>query len=341
MVSIIIPFYNDSYLIGETVRRATAGLNPDDFEIIIVNDGSTFNTPSLKREYKNVHIIGYKINKGVGHAFDYGVKQALGDVLVLMGSDVYLHERSWLSDALRALKHNENGITASTCVGIQQDEHGKITSQGIKRYGADILLRVTKDDLPENSPLRQKDEYTDILQAKWLDGKQYNLPYRIPSLLGACYVTTKDFYMKIGGWGWIKDRSSMTREESKWCGHLSWGGLEPMISLKTWFAGGECKVDPRWETSHVFGRGDHVKKVRATQGDKYWWNKLFIAHTLFEPEQAKALDSHLLKELNQNIARLRIRNNRNAILLEKKWNDKIKTRDYTVFAEMFGYNTVI
>ena len=114
-----------------------------------------------------------------------------------------------------------------------------------------------------------------------------------------------------------------------------------MISLKTWFAGGRCMIYPSWETHHVFGREEHVKEARGTQMDKYYFNKLLIAHTLFEPEEAMVLDNHLLKGRNVNLARHLIKKNGDAIKLEKEWNDKIKVNDYSLFVDKFGYENDI
>jgi glycosyltransferase involved in cell wall biosynthesis len=337
-VSVIIPFFNDHYIIGETVRRVTVGIDPKEIEVIVVDDGSMFAPPSSLKEYPNVKVITNGVNRGVGHAFDTGAKSAVGDVLVLMGSDIYLEERKWLTDALNTAKSNENGLTASCCVGVQVGDNAEVAKYGNKRYGADLLFTVTKDDLPAQSPLRELPVYADILQAKWLREVNTTEQHEVPCVLGACYVTTKDWYMHIGGWGWVKDHDRLSKEESKWTGHRRWGGLEPMISLKTWFAGGSCQVNPLWETGHVFGRGDHVGEVRGRQEDKYIFNKLLMAYSLFEGDMTKKLVNHLpLGKRNAQLAQKIIRKNWKAIMLEKKFNDKVKIFDESLFMDKFGY----
>jgi len=112
-----------------------------------------------------------------------------------------------------------------------------------------------------------------------------------------------------------------------------------MISLKTWFAGGVCMVDPRWETGHVFSRQEHVKQSRGSRYDMMYFNKLFMAHSLFEEREAEILDGWLLKDgLNEGEARKIIRHNEASWRLEKQWNDKIKVNDYTLFEDKFGYD---
>lgn len=337
MVSVIIPFYNDEYLINEVVRRAVTGIDPKEVEVIVVDDGS-FTPLKLAVNYPNVRVVRNQTNMGVGYAFDKGVLKARGDVLLLMGSDVLMQGRSWLKTALNTAKDNPNGITCSVCRGVYLDGDNKVVKRGMSRYGADLLFRVDKDDLPQDSLKRQSAVFADILQAKWTDGREVDSSYDIPCILGAAYVTTREWYTKIGGWGWIKNIDSLSREESKYAGFRRWGGLEPMISLKTWLSGGKCQINPGWTTYHVFDRKEHVTKTRGTQEDKYYFNKLFIAHTLFEKRQTDMLDGHLLDKKNENTARHIIRKNKKSISLEREWMSKIQIHDYTFFEDKFGYD---
>jgi hypothetical protein len=94
-VSVIIPFKDDHYLIKETIGRINNGLNPSKVEIIIVDDGSfTPLEPKHIGDHQNVTILRNHSRKGVGFSFDRGVIASHGDVLLLMGSDVYLRIRS-------------------------------------------------------------------------------------------------------------------------------------------------------------------------------------------------------------------------------------------------------
>lgn len=70
LVSIIIPTYNSSDYITETLTKLEKQTYPN-FEIVIVNDGSKDNTSSVLREYGLTHsrlIIINKENGGVSSA---------------------------------------------------------------------------------------------------------------------------------------------------------------------------------------------------------------------------------------------------------------------------------
>jgi len=90
--SIIIPIYNRSHLIGETIDTVLAQTYPD-FEIIIVDDGSTENIKKvLDEEYSNESRVKYfrKQNEERGAARNYGLKQANGDDAVFFDSDDFM-----------------------------------------------------------------------------------------------------------------------------------------------------------------------------------------------------------------------------------------------------------
>lgn len=88
-LSIIIPAYNAA----NTIERLIVVLENqdfDDYELIIVNDGSTDSTESIvrgcTRKYSNITIIS-QINKGVSSARNTGMKQANGEYLLFLDSD--------------------------------------------------------------------------------------------------------------------------------------------------------------------------------------------------------------------------------------------------------------
>jgi glycosyltransferase involved in cell wall biosynthesis len=335
-ISVIIPSKDDHHLLPRAVGRLFMGLSNGDVEVIIVDDGSI--SPlgdEVFNNNPNVSVHRLPTRRGVGYAFDYGVKKARADVIMLMGADVLVKDPEWMDRAMANAINYPMSITCSVCVGLKEEDL-YYWDDKTRRYGATILFGLTRKDLPEDSQLALRDNYTDILQCRWIRRQKEDVSYEIPSVLGACYVVTKRWYEHIGGWGYIKSLKGLTKEETKWSGFRIWGGLEPMISLKSWFAGGSCRVDPQWETGHIFGRMDHVSKVRGTRMDMYYFNKLFMAHTLFSPRDAVKLDRHLPKIKNVNQARSMIRRNRNAIALERLYNDSIKKDYYEALRDRAG-----
>lgn len=90
--SFIIPMYNEENDIKETVMRCLAQDTTNfDFEIILINDGSTDNTLKICSDLfsteKQVHIINEPVNKGVSHARNIGVSASAGDIVIFLNAD--------------------------------------------------------------------------------------------------------------------------------------------------------------------------------------------------------------------------------------------------------------
>lgn len=89
-VSVVMPVYNRSDLVGRAIESI---LNQTftDFEFIIVDDGSTDNTPDIVRSYakkdKRIRFLSYGRNRGVGYARQYGLDAARGEFVAVMDSD--------------------------------------------------------------------------------------------------------------------------------------------------------------------------------------------------------------------------------------------------------------
>lgn len=94
-VSVIIPAYNQANFIDkaiESVLRQTY----QDFEIIIINDGSKDNTEEIVKNYSDFRIryIYHENNMGVSEARNTGIRASRGDYIALLDSDdEFLSER--------------------------------------------------------------------------------------------------------------------------------------------------------------------------------------------------------------------------------------------------------
>lgn len=92
-VSVIIPVYNCAAYVGNTLKSV---INQDfkDFEIIVIDDGSTDNSLQVINETLNGCGIPYKVihqeNMGVSVARNNGIDVSSGDYLVFVDGDDYI-----------------------------------------------------------------------------------------------------------------------------------------------------------------------------------------------------------------------------------------------------------
>jgi glycosyltransferase involved in cell wall biosynthesis len=92
MVSIIITAYNYERYIERAIRSCLEQSLPrDQYEVLIINDGSTDNTTQILENYKTeVRIFNLENNSGLSAARNFGIKKALGQFIVFLDADDYI-----------------------------------------------------------------------------------------------------------------------------------------------------------------------------------------------------------------------------------------------------------
>ena len=85
-VSVIIPTYNRGWIVGEAVDSVLAQ-DFADYELIVVNDGSTDETEAVLSDYGDRICIVRQKNKGVSAARNTGIRSASGDLISFLDSD--------------------------------------------------------------------------------------------------------------------------------------------------------------------------------------------------------------------------------------------------------------
>lgn len=85
--SVIVPVYNRPEEVND-LMKSLAGQTCDDFEVVIVEDGSTVRCEESVKRYPNVRSkYFYKDNEGRSIARNYGMERAEGDWFIFFDSD--------------------------------------------------------------------------------------------------------------------------------------------------------------------------------------------------------------------------------------------------------------
>lgn len=146
-ISIVIPTYNSQNTIKKAIDSALEQDFPKkNFEIIVVNDGSTDDTLKILKSYgKKIKIISQR-NQGVIKANNKGFKAARGDYVIKLDSDDYF-KKNILKEMVKILD-NKSEIDFVYCDYYEKPAKGKAkiisTSNLFNTIAEGIMFRRKK-----------------------------------------------------------------------------------------------------------------------------------------------------------------------------------------------------
>ena len=109
-ISVIIPIYNVEKYLNECVDSVLRQ-DYNDFEVVLVNDGSPDRCPEICDEYAvkdNRVVVVHKENGGLSDARNAGIKAASGDYLCFLDSDDFWDDPSALSKLAACIAENNS-----------------------------------------------------------------------------------------------------------------------------------------------------------------------------------------------------------------------------------------
>ncbi|GCF95156.1 glycosyl transferase [Enterococcus florum] len=195
-ITIMVPAHNEEIVIEGTIEYLMTKMNYEHYEVLVMDDGSTDQTPEilkdLMKKYENLRVIRVEDNKGKAHAFDIGIGFAKGKLILSNDADTVPEPDAlnrYVNYFIRQDSTNISAVTAnmdvqnrdrliaksqtvefSSIVGvIKRTQNGVLG--GIYAYsGANTMYR--KDALVDVGLFRQ-DRATEDISIAWdhqLDG---------------------------------------------------------------------------------------------------------------------------------------------------------------------------
>jgi len=105
-LSVIIPVYNRPEEIDELLRSLSVQDFAENYQIVIVEDGSTKDCRSVIEKYSSLDITYfYKSNSGPGDSRNFGMLNANGDYFIILDSDCVL-PKDYLSQIKKSLEND-------------------------------------------------------------------------------------------------------------------------------------------------------------------------------------------------------------------------------------------
>ena len=140
--SVVIPAYNAERFIGEAIN-SVLGQTYRDFEVIVVDDGSTDKTAEVVKAYEEVRYL-YKENGGTASARNRGIEASRGRYVAFLDAD-NLWEPAKLEAQMALFEHQPSlawSYTDSLVVDERKERSVYRKSQLVGRPEGDVLERL-------------------------------------------------------------------------------------------------------------------------------------------------------------------------------------------------------
>ncbi len=144
LVSVIVPIYNVEEYLPKCVDSIIAQKYTN-LEILLIDDGSPDRSGEIADSYaekdKRIHVI-HKKNGGLSDARNAGIDVALGDYLVFIDSDDYVHSEM-ISRMMEAVKNTSSDMAVCAVKSVKENE--MLTSDSeIGNYEITVIERMEK-----------------------------------------------------------------------------------------------------------------------------------------------------------------------------------------------------
>lgn len=197
LISIIVPTYNRAHLLPRAIK-SVLNQTYTNFELIIIDDGSTDDTEKVVRSFNNPAIIyiKHKENRGVLSARNTGFRAMRGKYVCLLDSDDEL-----LPDALETIVEKFTELAPKGVKFLRFDridETGNFTGFGMREEGyvsyQNVLCGRFYGDYwaALDVELLKDNQFDERLYAGeiilWLKLHRITKVYHVPKVLGRAYL---------------------------------------------------------------------------------------------------------------------------------------------------------
>lgn len=111
-LTILVPAYNEEKIIA-SIMDDLLRLRKENWEILVVDDGSTDKTYDILSSFSGIRVIRHPKNKGYGAALKTGIKNATGEYIITLDSDGQ-HNPEYIKELLEHIKDYDMVATYRT-----------------------------------------------------------------------------------------------------------------------------------------------------------------------------------------------------------------------------------
>lgn len=147
--SIIVPVYNVENYLDECIQSVLCQTFTE-FELILINDGSTDSSGSICDSYKNdqrVRII-HKNNRGLSHTRNVGINSAVGQYLIFLDSDDFWNKEYFLEELYQEIIDNPPDVIVFNYSKLINNSK---TASQLPHVSANKYNNISFDEMSQNN----------------------------------------------------------------------------------------------------------------------------------------------------------------------------------------------
>lgn len=158
LISVIIPTYNKGHVLAATLHALQEQTVPaDQYEVLVIDDGSTDGTEALVAGLTPAHRQAYRRqeNLGAGQARNDGAEMARGEILLFLDADIVMYPDS-LHMHVAAHQQCDRALIVSRILPVEPNPNGL----------EDLIFQKAMDFGPAETRLTWKHTITQCLSVK-------------------------------------------------------------------------------------------------------------------------------------------------------------------------------
>ena len=201
--SVVIPLYNKENYIKETIE-SVINQTFKDFEIIVVNDGSTDKSYDIVNSIKATNIrLFSNNNKGLSFSRNFGIKQASANYIAFLDADDL-----WMEDYLKTIheliiRNKGQKIFATNVKVLKPKQLFSLSAKPFKKNNVKIIksyFNLNKNIITPSSLVINKSIFnvTGYFDETINYGEEYDFYIRCFSIYKLVYYNESKTYYRIG-----------------------------------------------------------------------------------------------------------------------------------------------
>ena len=171
-LSIIIPHHNGEELLFNCLESILNQISIQDFEIIVVDNGSIDNSADkAKEKFPSINLLKSETNLGYSGGCNFGAKNAKGEYTIFLNNDT-LHTKNWIEELIGFLEKNPQA-------GAAQPKILNATNKDKFDYAGGAGGYIDKYCFPFvrgrifNSLEKDSNQYDDVKKIFWASGAAF------------------------------------------------------------------------------------------------------------------------------------------------------------------------